>query len=358
MGPTHTPSGQPSAKRQRTGISLSYPILDISAVGKESTLKYVPEVAQYLARSPADRIAEQADLNFPSPAELIGSCICAVLGYVPASIFDGCHSNLHTSNTPGPEHNVLAQFYGMSGMMIFAKGLLPGRNEAYLRKRWEAYAAGSKIKQAVDFSRATQAIMTFQNDIETDHFDLEDFFIKEVVHHIVEKKTSPIPKLMRQVDLIYRQAGLKSLILMEQFARLKESKAFALHYPVVAQAVEFLQKWKDYKKAHAKNWEFGRLLTLAGLPTYSEYPDLYYSAMAWAKRSGALGTSKIYVYSNLASAVPRGELEKDAVQSLRPSDNIVTTDHREKLDKLGITVQFTVYDKKTAQPGEIYQEAP
>lgn len=295
---------------------MGYPIPNITLDIEITFVKYVPRIIEYLGRSTDAKIREKNNGTKPPATDVVQTCMCLVLGYVPAAIFDSQYDEMDLYYGPPTQlSSQIALFTGMAGIMIYAKGLIRNKNEAYLKASWSAYIEGAKLISLIDMDACIKGVASYQTDISQAHPDLETAWIKEIVHNLTVGLHKTANKdLMTQVQMVYTGAGLKALEVMDIFCDKKESRVFVMSPHVVDDAIQFKKDWTKYKQE--QNWQFGRLLGLPSVPKHRTYPDLYVAALTWALHTGLLGSQERFAMSKIKTKSDKDMLKREAIRDL------------------------------------------
>jgi len=267
--------------------------------------------------------------------DFVASCWATINGGYPVSVFGEKHPELPDRVVTANSIQML-KFIGMSTAMMAVKEL-DMKNATYLSNRWKAYLAGINKTDLVDMSKALQILRDYQGIINT-RDGMEDKIIGETLYTII-KGTAEDKDLYKQIEMVYKGAGMKSVELMQEFINTGTSKALIMN-TVLDQAEKFTVEYTNFKNKQGSLSQFGRILGLPGIPINRDYPDLYLAAGTWAKHLGKIGKTGNFKITDVQTRGNAADIEKKAVQEIRQAvgAEIVTDRTIERLSALGITL--------------------
>ncbi|CAG4994332.1 unnamed protein product [Parnassius apollo] len=242
---------------------------------------------------------------------------------------------------PGPtekprteaETNMGILALSLTSFMTLAKPITPQNGAAYT-KRWKAALAAAQIPDLVT-SESWTAIMTLAGRFQQVVAIRPDLRM-EIVDRVTQRELPGLPgALLAQIKLVWSYSSLKAVQYMDAFTK---SHCRALEIPAVLDQALLLQS--RWTKAHADdpNLQFCRVKNPSSHTelNHSNYPDLYYASIAYAKLNKLVGDN--FQLSQTHTSRHSYLIDKYIKKTVAAELGEMTEDTRSKLARLGYPI--------------------
>lgn len=186
-------------------------------------------------------------------------------------------------------------------------------NRTYLEKRWKALCASIGINDELDVhtcDNLTLLIMDAQKHL------LQTDTGRKVLQMCIQVPLHPT-ELKDQVLLIFRYAGIKASMMMQQYIL---STPLVLAIPSVKiDIINFKRVYDMEFEREGEAFPYVRILGKAQGLNHANYTDLYFCAIAYYLSTGAPNTAGQFVRSNLKTKAPQSP--REVLQGVRTKTN-------------------------------------
>ena len=268
-------------------------------------LQYEPSPLLEFIRNPPEYFARvETDKTFPiSDMAVASSCMAHVLGFAPKGIF--VKEIDYPAGKATSESKQQSIFLGLGCLMCLIKPLTTENpkldNSRYFVTIWNSLLKTTGFQDQIGSlarARLLKKIIEYQNAIRSNSSEImagagkDKLWKRAVVQQLVVG--SGVNCIMKELDLFYNMAQMKSIENMELFINSKNSVFVSKIIEAVRNNTnDFEICWTTFKSMYPKTYMYGRVLGHCGIPEIGQYPDLYYAASRWATQSGRFHEGKM-----------------------------------------------------------------